>query len=323
MKKQTIILFTLMTLSNLIFGQNSEEELKHYKQFLPYMIKGLQESKNDSSIKKLDNRVVGIFNKPWEVKKINEKTIIETITAITANNSLNIEQDYRQKWNLNFTSAINKNNAIEDTSNIDYILSNTFVSVSEIKLFDENNNSAIEKEERKIKINQSTDLEFYNSVINIDIPLKKEYRNLNGSIKLTLKQFETIEYKELKNTDENILFNLGNIEGIKLLKIEKNKAYFYLPRSIENIKIVSTNKEDKKYGENTLMPIPKSVYDFGMKDHLNEDLIKPFIEKVTLHDINEKPQILIYETNGNIENLYIYLKLSPVDLTSRTIEIKL
>lgn len=323
MKKQTILLITFLTLTNLIFGQKNEEELKQYKQFLPYIIKGVKESKNNLTSEKLDNRVVGEFNKPWEVKKLNKETSEQTIISIIENYSLNSEQDYREKWNLNFSSTINKNSAIEDTSKSDYILSNTLISISEIKLFDEQNNSIIEKEERKIKINQSTNLEFHSAGINIVFPLEKEYKSIKGSIKLTLVEFETIKYKELKKSDTNIVFDLGDVKGIELLKIDNNKAYFYLPTLIESITIVSTNKENKKYAESTIMPIPKSVYEFGLKDNLNDELIKSFAENVTLEDITKKPQILIYQTNGIIENLYIYLKSNPIDLTSRKIEIKL
>lgn len=323
MIKPTTILIVLLIFSNLMLGQKNEEELKQYKQFLPHIIKNLHKVENDSNTEKLNYKVASLFNEPWEVEKLDEEATKKTITAIVENYRLNIEQDYRKKWNLNFFSTINKNSAIEDTSNSDNILSNTFISISQIELLDENNNSAIAKEERKIKINQATDLQFYNAGIHVDFPLEKEYKNIKGSIKLTLKEFKTIDYKAFKKTDKAVLFNLGDINGIKLLKIEKNKAYFYLPIPIKNIKIASTNNENKVFTENAQMPLPESVYNFGIKEGLNNDLIKSFVKKITLDDVNNNSQILIYQTNGTIENLYIYLKSNPIDLISRTIKINL
>ncbi len=324
MNTRIIFLITIFIFSNLVYGQKKDTtDLKELKKYLPFVIKAIQKDKNNVTIEKLDNRVVGIFKKPWEVKKLNQETITNIITSIIENHTLHIEQDYRKKWNLDFFSQISKNNTIKDVYNSNDILSNTFVSVSEIVLLDENNNSIIDKQGRKVQINQETDLNFYSGGIDVDFPIKKQYKNIKGSIKLTIRRFETIKYKELLKSDKNIEFDLGDIKGIKLLKVENNKAYFYLPSLIKNIKISSTDKENKTYAENAIVPIPKSVFDFGMKDNLNDESINLFIENLTVEDVYKKPQILMYQTNGTIENLYIYLKLNPIDLTSRTLEIKL
>jgi hypothetical protein len=314
-----IIIFT----SNFIFGQTKDNtEVEQIKKFLPYIIKGLQEIDKKPTTKKIDQRVVGLFEKPWLAKKIEQETARELLNSIFKNKSSNIKKDYRGKWNLNFSSQINPNKVITDVYNSNAILGNVFVTISNVELIDDNNVSIIETEERKIKINQSKKINFQTGGLQISFPLKKEYKNVAGSLNLTLKEFQSINYKEFNSNSKNEVFDLGGTKNLKLLKIENNKAYFHLPKAIENIKISSTNKKGEKYGENSKMSIPKVIFDYGTGGNITESDTKSLIENLTLEDLKEKPQVLMYETNGTIEQLYIYLKSNPKDLISKKMEIK-
>ncbi|EIJ40341.1 hypothetical protein JoomaDRAFT_3398 [Galbibacter orientalis DSM 19592] len=323
MRKQIILLIALLTFSNLIFGQKSEKELKEYKQFLPYIIKGLKDSKENFSTEKIDQRTVGLFQKPWLTKKIEKEIAEDILNSIIDNKSYNIEKDYREKWNLNFSSQINANKVIRDVYNSNTLLANLFITISDIEFVDANKISIIDTVERKIQINQSRKLHFQTGGVQSSFPLKKEYGNVSGSMNLTLTEYQTISYKEFNSSNENETFDLGNEKELKLLKIENNKAYFYLPKLIDNIKISTTNKKGEEYGENAKMQIPKTIFDYGTGENMTESNTKSIIDNLTLKDINEKPQILLYETNGTIENLYIYLKTNPKELISKRVEIKL
>ena len=323
MRKQIILLITLLTFSNLIFGQKSEKELRQYKQFLPYIIQDLKETNKNYATEKIDHRTVGLFEKPWLIKKIKKETAEEILNSIIENRSYIIEKDYREKWNLNFSSQINTNREIEDVYNSNTQLANMFVAISNIELIDKNKTSIIETEERKIQINQSRELNFQTGGIQCSFPLKKEYENISGNIKLTLTEYQTISYKEFNSSSENEVFDLGNEKKLKLIKIENNKAYFYLPKSIDNIKISSVNKKSEEYGENAKMQIPEIIFNYGIGKNITDAKTKSLIDNLTLEDLNEKPQILMYETNGTIEHLYIYLKSNPKELASEKMEIKL
>lgn len=323
MRKQIILLITLLTFSNLIFGQKSEKELRQYKQFLPYIIQDLKETNKNYATEKIDHRTVGLFEKPWLIKKIKKETAEEILNSIIENRSYIIEKDYREKWNLNFSSQINTNREIEDVYNSNTQLANMFVAISNIELIDKNKISIIETEERKIQINQSRELNFQTGGIQCSFPLKKEYENISGNIKLTLTEYQTISYKEFNSSSENEVFDLGNEKKLKLIKIENNKAYFYLPKSIDNIKISSVNKKSEEYGENAKMQIPEIIFNYGIGKNITDAKTKSLIDNLTLEDLNEKPQILMYETNGTIEHLYIYLKSNPKELASEKMEIKL
>ncbi|PKH51434.1 hypothetical protein CXF68_12405 [Tenacibaculum sp. Bg11-29] len=324
MKKKLFLIITLIALPNLIIGQKSSEELNQYKQFLPYVIKDIQENKTQKKSPHIESKIGKKFNKPWDVEKLDKETIKKTINTLIDNHTLHVEQDYRKKWNLDFHSTLNLNSAIEETSNTDNLLSNIIVSISNIELLDRNRIPVIETEERKVKINQDTELSFHSAGINIEFPLQKKYDTINGTISLTLVEYQKISYKEFRENDKNKSFNLGDFKGLKLLKIQQDKAYVYLPKLDENIKISGTSKTGEEYiGGNFNINIPKSVYDYAIGDNITEKLTKSLIDNLTIKDFKEEPQILIYKTSGIIENLFIYLKSSPKNLTSKTLNIKL
>lgn len=324
MKTTSILLIFFLTISSTLFAQKkSEIELNQFKQFVPFLIKGISENKTDIVSEKLNQRTIGLFQKPWLTKKINKEITQKVISSIVKNVNFNVEKDYREKWSLNFYSKIDTNSVIKDVYKSNSLLSNVFVDVSNINIVDNSNNSIIETEERKIKINETTKLNFHSGVINTNFPIKKDYKNVTGTIKLTLKEFEKIDYKEFKVGDENLNFDLGDFKNIKLLKTDVNKAYIYLPKPIKNIEITSTNKDGEMYGEDMIMSIPKNIFDYANGNEITDKSTKILIDNLTIEDLREKHQILVYQTNGRIQNLYIYIKNKPIELISRIIKIKL
>ena len=91
--QKIIILLLIISYSNLIFGQNEKDELAQIKQFLPFIVKSIQENKNN----KLDQRTVGLFEKPWLTKKINKNIAQEILNSINENKRFNTEKDYNDK----------------------------------------------------------------------------------------------------------------------------------------------------------------------------------------------------------------------------------
>lgn len=318
-KIKLILLLLLLNFSNIVIGQNND--LDSFKKFLPYIIKGLQKTKPQ---KQLDEKTVGVFQKPWNIKKLQDSETQDILKKLVDNKRFRIKKDYTGEWKLDFFSKLKSFETIEEIHKSDGALSNTFIQVSEIKILDETNNSAYLNDEKKsIKNNESKELEFNSGQINTTFPIKKEYANLSGSIKITLKEYSQIEHKAFQKNDKDIEFNLGEFKGLKLLKIEKNKAYFVLPTKIDNIEITSTNKKNEKHASQSKSNIPKKIYDYATKDNLTDESIKLFIKNLSRQDVYEKQQMLIYETNGTIDNLYIYLKSKQADLISKKLNIEL
>ena len=319
MKIKLVSLLLLVSFSNVIIGQNND--LDNFKKFLPYIIKGLQQPKPE---KQLDENTSGVFQKPWEVKKLQDSEIQNIIKKIIDNKRFKVKKDYTGEWKLDFFSKLKNFESIEEIYKSNGALSNTFVQVSEIKILDEANSSAyFINKNKSIKSNESKKLNFNSGQVHTTFPIIKEYSNLNGSIKVTLKEYSKIRYKAFQKNDTDIEFNLGDIKNIKLLRIDKNKAYFILPKVVDNIEITSTNVKNETHSSQSISKIPKKVYDFATKDNLTDESINSFIKNLSKQDVYENYQMLIYETNGIIDNLYIYLKSNPIDLASKTIEIKL
>lgn len=320
MKIQILILSILSTTA--IFGQKIDTtQFKQFKKFLPYIINNLKETKENPNIKQLNERTIEVFKKPWKLKTLNSETHTKIINSIVENYSFKIK-DYKNKWYLQFFSQINSNNEIKDIYKSNGILSNYFITSEIIKLTNKNNVSVIEENVR-VKINQTTNTKFYTGSISFSVPIKEEIKNINGEIKLKLRKYEIIKFKELNKNDNNLIFNLGRVKGLKVIKIEKNRAYLYLPKKIKGIEIVATNKKNEEFAEKSTLLLSKNVFEFAMKDNLKESEITKFIDKLTLNDIKDKPHILIFETNGIIENLYVYLKYNPKEIISKIIEVKL
>ena len=314
-----IILITFC-ISNSLFGQSEIEELNQIKQFLPYTIKAIQEDEK----KELNQRTAGIFEKPWLVKKINTEIAQDILSSVVENKRFNIEKDYNEKWSVDFYSKINPNSYIKDVYNSNRLLSNVFVELSNIQFYDYNDMSIIDNIERNIKVNQSTKLNFHTGSIQSNFPITNDYYNkASGSLQMSLMEYQEISFVILKKDDVNKNFKLGNKKGFKLLKIDNNKAYIYLPYPIDNIIITSTNDKNEKYGEHAEMILPEKVFNYAIGNDVNEKSTEELIEQLTVEDFEKKSQILMYQTNGTIENLYIYLKINPKVLASKTIKIKL
>lgn len=94
-----------------------------------------------------------------------------------------------------------------------------------------------------------------------------------------------------------------------------------MPKPIKNIEITSTNKDGEMYGEDMIMSIPKNIFDYANGNEITDKSTKILIDNLTIEDLREKHQILVYQTNGRIQNLYIYIKNKPIELISRTIKI--
>lgn len=324
MKKiKIILLISLLNLSYPVIGQHKGlEEFESFKKFLPFIIKGLQ-TKSESN-KQIDEQTSGIFQKPWNVKKLKESDVNEIIDKISINKRFKIKKDYTGEWKLDFFSKLKDFESIEDIHKSNERLSNVFIKISEIIILDNDSISVyVDNKNKRVKNNESKELEFNSGQIHTTFPIKEEYPNINGSITISLKAYKDIKFKEFEKNDKDIKFDLGDIKGIKLLKIENNEAYFVLPTKIDGIEITSTNGNNEKFSSQSKSTIPKKVYDFATKDTLTDQSIKTFIDKLSQDDVYANSQLLKYETNGNIENLYIYMKSREINLRSIKLKIEL
>ncbi|WP_146052826.1 hypothetical protein [Aquimarina sp. I32.4] len=318
-----LLLLLLMNVSISVIGQDKrKEEFEGFKKFLPYIIKGFQEESISS--KQINEETSGVFNKPWEVKKLQEAEVNTIIDKLATNKRFKIKKDYTGEWKLDFFSKLKNYESIEEIHKSNNRLSNVFIQISEIQIQDDKSVSVyIDDKNKNIKNNESKDLEFSSGQIHTTFPIKEEYSNLNGNITITLKGYASVAYKEFQKEDKDITFDLGNNKGIKLLKINKNIAYFVLPTKIDDVDIISTNKKNEKFSSHSKSMIPEKVYDFAKKDNLTEASIQSFIDTLSQEDVYQKSQLLKYETNGNIESLYIFIKSNEVDLGAKKLKIEM
>lgn len=239
------------------------------------------------------------------------------------NKEFKIEKDNNNEWKLDFFSKLAKYESLEEIIKSDASLSNAFISTSGIKIMDDNGKSVyLEESSNRVKYNSSTKMEFKSGQINTSFLIEDNTPIVKGENTLLLKEYGNIEYQEFENGFKTTSFNLGENKGILLYKVEKNRAYFVTPSIIEDLKIISTNDKNKIFSRTSKTSIPKVIYDFGMSRNLNDIEIKEFVDNLSLDDVNGE-QIVIYESNGIIKSLYIFIKSSPKTLVSRKIQIEL
>lgn len=322
-KLKVLSLITFIIFSNSVISQNNDsQEFEDYKKFLPFVIKGL--TKDDKPKKTLDGETSGVFKKPWNIKKLQSSEIENIMNKLVENKRFKVRKDYTDEWKLRFSSNFNTFSSFEEIRESNANLSNTFIKVSEIEILDENNISVyIDDYDKTLRSNESKELDFNGGQINTTFQIKEELSTLKGNITITLNEYSSVKYKELKKTENDVEFKIGEVKGIKLLKVLENRAYFILPTKLDDIEITATNIKKERFTSESKLYIPKKVYDFAKNNNITDETIKSFIDKLSIDDVYSKPQILIFETNGNIENLYFYIKSQEVNLGSKKVEIKL
>ncbi|MBO0589906.1 hypothetical protein I2486_00665 [Cellulophaga sp. E16_2] len=319
MKKTTTLLLLLsICVSNICFGQEKDSlEFKRFKKFLPYVIKGIQDEKQSND--NINEKTAGLFNKPWLINKLDIQEAENIATSLASNNIVSIEKNHSGIWNLDIFSILNTSISTELTSASIDLLPNIFVEILDTELNDSSGNSVIDvgADEKNIKSS------FNNRSINLTIPLNGEYKNVNGTIDISINEFVEVFFKEFKKVDKNIKFNLGKIDRIELIKIEKNRAYLLLPSKLSEIEIIPTNKVDEIFSEKAKLTVPKTIYEFSKNKNLTDESIKNFVNDLSYDDAYNNEQIVVIETNGVIENLYVFIKSNSKRLSKATMEIKL
>ena len=304
---------------------SQKEDLSQYKERVPFIIKSLQKLQLDRGNinESYDKEVAEVFKKPWEMKRIEDELSQEMMAVILKNKKTYVEEDesYEGKWNVVFSSFIGgaTGEKIKDIFFRYDPVPNVFVTLSNIKLFDENNTLITTVEETKTKINKLTGVVFFEGFI----PVTYKSKNVTGSFDVLLKEFKNIDYKLIKKGSHNIGFSLGGIDGFKLIKMEKNKVYIHLPKYFKNLKVEGTNKKGGTFWSQSKEIYPKKIVDYAMGENVNEKSTKLLIDSITEEDLISGPQILIYKTSGIIENFYIYTKSNPILLNLKRIKVKL
>ncbi len=327
MNREKTLLYILFVFTTILHSQN--EQLLRYKKELPKVIdyiEQLQVDKGSFFAHQENEKVIDSFQKPWEMNLLNKELAKDILDVLEKNKSYHVKRSYYDptKWNFIF-SCFSARAAGEKIRNFFFRYDpypNLFITISNIKLVDSNNVSIAMKKETRTDVVKDA---MFNNVVRFDgyIPITDKSEKIHGSIDLSLKTFKKIDHKSFNKEDKEVAFNLGDIEGLQLIKIEKNKAYFYLPKYIDDIEIVSTNKKEKMFAVQQEFICSKIIVDYAMGGKVKKKSTELLIENIKEEDLIDKPQILIHETNGTIENLYIYKKSNPVILNSKKIEISI
>lgn len=314
MKNNIIILLITLIISTSIFGQEKDSlKFDRFKKFLPYSIKGIQDiQQSDDNI---SERTSGMFEKPWTTKKMDMNLAKRLGDKIAQSNIIRIKKTSRGMPYLNILSTIN----LLSTDEKENSFPNVYIEVLNAKINDNNGKPAINTEDNEPINSPYND----NGTVELKIPLKENYEHLNGTVEISVNEFDNVVFKELNKDNESIKFDLGTTKGIELLKIEKNRAYILFPSKIPEIKIKATNESNEKFAENGKLTVPKRVYEFSKSENLTEESIQNFINTISYEEAFNSPKVVILETNGIIENLYVYLKQEPKRLSATTVEIKL
>lgn len=320
--KSIIAVFLLTLFLNVsLSGQNKDSlEFEGLKQFLPYVLKNISKEKP----MELEESTSGLFFKPWEVDRLSDAEVNDVLEKLVANKRFSVEKDYRGDLKLEFFSKLQDFPTIEEIQKSNGLLSNSFIDVSDIDIADENGNSIyIDGEKKNVRYNESKELTFNMGQVSTSFPIREDYSQINGSIRITIKEYTDIQFREFQKGAQNVSFDLGETKNIKLQKIAKNRAFFVVPANAGEVDIISTNKEGHKFTMHTKSTLPLKVYEFAMKPGITDEEIDSFIEELTYEDVLNTGNIIIYETNGSIENLYIYQKSKPHELGSKELEIHL
>lgn len=318
-KSITTVFFFCISL-NLFCQKSDSTALNDFKKFLPYILKGI----GTESSKELDQETSGEFYKSWKVANLKSEEVSDLLAKIEENATFSVAKDYTGEWKMNFSSKLKDFETIQEIYKSNGRLSNVYIKVSDISILDANNDPIyISDSEKNIKYNEGNKLNFKSGQIHTTFPIKGEYPNAKGNIKITLNEYSKIQFKEFDKSQTDISFDLGQYKNIRLLRINKNRAYFVLPAIIDDIEITATNQDNEKFNSSSKSKLPKKIYDFGNKKDLTDEEINEFIKSLTFDDVFKSEQMLIYETNGDIENLFIYLKTNPKELASKVLNIKI
>lgn len=321
MIKKTITSVFFFCISLNLYCQKSDSTaLNDFKKFLPYILKGM----STESSKELDQETSWEFYKPWKVAELKSEAVNDLLAKIEKNSTFDVSKDYTGEWKLNFSSKLKDFETIQEIYESNGRLSNVYIKVSDISILDGNDEPIyVSDSEKNIRYNEGNKLKFNSGQIHTTFPIKGEYRDAKGSIKVTLNEYSKIQFNEFDKAQTDISFDLGQYKNIKLLRIDKNRAYFILPSIIDDVEIKATNQDNEEFSSSSKSKLPKKIYDFGNKKELTDEEIKEFIESLTFDDVFKSEQMLIYETNGDIENLYIYLKSDQKELGSKILNIKI
>jgi hypothetical protein len=314
MKNNIIILLITLIISTSIFGQEKDSlKFDRFKKFLPYSIKGIQDIKQSDD--NISERTSGVFEKPWTTKKMDINLAKSLCDKIVQSNIVRVKKTSRGNPYLNILSTVNLLSTDEKVNSFP----NVYIEILNAQINDNNGKLAVNSEDND-PINSPYN---ENGTVELKIPLKEEYEHLNGKVEISVNEFDNVVFKELNKNNESVKFDLGTTEGIELLKIEKNRAYLLFPSQIPEIIIKATNKSNEKFAENGKLTVPKGVYEFSKGQNLTEESIQNFINTISYEEAFNSPKVVILETNGIIEKLYVYLKQEPKRLSTTTVEIKL
>jgi len=311
----------ILSVSNSIYAQELDTVgFNNFKRVIPYMIKGMAKEKSAN----INDITAGQFVKPWKVEKLSIEESNTVLDRFVFNSEFEIEQDYNDDWKLRFFSKIEDHPTIEAIYKSNEIFSNAFIAISNIEIVDSiGNDIYVNGSDKRIKDNIATELNISSSQISTNFLIGKKHDSVGGSFTLSLKEFETINFKEFENSFDSVSFDLGNYKNLTLLKVEENKAYFITPTKIENIEISATNENNETFASNGKGNLPIRIYEFAKTKNTDDDAINKFIETLTIDEVYKGAQVIVYETNGFIKNLYIYIKSEPKILASRKLRIKL
>lgn len=300
MKKRNFWIITfILCISVNLYSQkeNDSISLKKFKKFLPYIL--TPESNNEYP--KIDNRVSGVFERPWSLKVTSKKEALLILNEFIDKAKISTELDFKKLAKFKFSSTL-KNINLTKFENLNIIVENFKISNSK-------NESILRKNTDGKKNNESKILNFNNRNLLKTFPITKEHDTIIGKINFSINEYREFSFKELSKTDKNLNFEIDDL-NIKLLNIKSNKATFLISKGkIKDLTIVAINKKGEKYTTEIKFQLPKKVFDFKNEQDLsNKKIVNNFIKSLNYNDIFNSENILEFKTNGEIEKLFVYKK---------------
>ena len=222
----------------------------------------------------------------------------------------------------------NPYNSIDEIEKRDKSLSTLRLLVSDFNFFNEDSTvNLFINRDMGLKTNENYELEFRTGKVKTYFPVKKGFNSMRGSFKISLKKLTQFEYEHIKPNRENTTVSLTEkAEPIEIIEFDKNRVLLKLPTPNINYKIIATDKDDRTFLTNWQLNVPIEVFEFATFKALTEPEISEFTSQLSIEDVasfKDKPTIRIIETNGIIDNLYIYKNTDSIILDSRKIKVEL
>lgn len=318
-----VIAFVFAFCFNAQCQEIDSSEYLFFKRYVPYTIKHINtydKSKVLENTRVRDSKYVT----PWDLKTISDDEINTFVEKLKTETKISVKEGRGEYSNINLVCNL-QDFRVEPTLRKEF--QNIIVEISEFNLLNENSEDIYLAERNNILQPSSNGVQktgLQGAQFNALVPIFLNYTSINGSVKLTIKEKKDFVYKEFSKDVEAKEFEL-NGQTLELVHINFSQAIFRSNKKLSGLKIHSTDVNNFKHTQSSIAQLPAAIYDLGLKEDLSDEEIKSFIDNFSYEDfINEEQDyILIYESSGMINSLFVYFIGEMEERGSCTLDIKL